>query len=144
MYEGLDSLTRQEMQEACAERGMRALGLTKQEYRSQLEQWLELAANKQVPIALLIMSRAFTLTNVGDADPDAGHDKALADAVGSLDADILNEAVVEAAHATADNETPALRERRLDQARRVATARWDIDMTGWTDDVRHGGFAGEA
>lgn len=131
VYEGLDSLTRQEMQEACAERGMRALGLTKQEYRSQLEQWLELAANKQVPIALLIMSRAFTLTNVGDADPDAGHDKALADAVGSLDADILNEAVVEAAHATADNETPEMRERRLtslaNQNRLIAEERKDAE-----------------
>ncbi|MEM6785217.1 MAG: leucyl/phenylalanyl-tRNA--protein transferase [Bacteroidota bacterium] len=32
-------------------------------------------------------------------------------------------------------------ERRLDQALRVDTARWDVSMTGWTADVRHGGFA---
>ncbi|KAJ8600754.1 hypothetical protein CTAYLR_003952 [Chrysophaeum taylorii] len=113
VYEGLDSLTRQEMQEACAERGMRAVGLTKQEYRHQLGQWLELAANRQVPIALLIMSRAFTLnsqlSSVAD-EPD--HDRALAESISTLDADIVNEAVVEAAHG-ADSETPEMRERRL-------------------------------
>ncbi|EGB07796.1 hypothetical protein AURANDRAFT_2663, partial [Aureococcus anophagefferens] len=61
VYEGLDSLTRQELQEACADRGMRSVGLTKQQYRVQLDQWIELAANRKLPIAILIMSRAFTL-----------------------------------------------------------------------------------
>lgn len=113
VYEGLDSLTRQEMQEACAERGMRAVGLTKQEYRRQLEQWLELAANRQVPISLLIMSRAFTLNaQLSDSSSDSDQDRALAESISSLDADIVNEAVVEAAHGE-DSETPEIRERRL-------------------------------
>jgi len=113
IYEGVDSLTRQEMQEACAERGMRAVGLTKPEYRQQLEQWLELAANRQVPIALLIMSRAFTLNSqLPASDDESDHDRALAESISTLDADIVNEAVVEASHG-ADSETPEMRERRL-------------------------------
>lgn len=43
------------------ERGMRAYGLTQLGYRRQLQQWLDLSINKEVPISLLILSRAFTL-----------------------------------------------------------------------------------
>mmetsp|Transcript_4731 Transcript_4731/g.6704 ORF Transcript_4731/g.6704 Transcript_4731/m.6704 type:complete len:700 (-) Transcript_4731:1573-3672(-) len=118
VYEGLDSLTRQEMQEACAERGMRAVGLTKQQYRAQLEQWLELAANRQVPIALLIMSRAFTLNQNFESSTDTTHvgtsdntDRALAESISSLDADIVNQAVIEAG---SERETPEMRQRRLE------------------------------
>lgn len=40
---------------------MRAYGLTQLGYRRQLQQWLDLSINKEVPISLLILSRAFTL-----------------------------------------------------------------------------------
>jgi len=40
---------------------MRAYGLTQLGYRRQLQQWLDLSINKNVPISLLILSRAFTL-----------------------------------------------------------------------------------
>ena len=36
VFEGIDSLDRRELQEACRERGMRALGLTKDELKQQL------------------------------------------------------------------------------------------------------------
>ena len=120
VYEGLDSLTRQEMQEACAERGMRAVGLTKLEYRTQLEQWLELAANRQVPIALLIMSRAFTLNaqlESGEVEKDKEQDaqqRALAEQISTLDADVVNEAVLEAAVESGSSETAAMKARKLD------------------------------
>lgn len=132
VYEGIDSLTRQEMQEACAERGMRAVGLTKNEYRKQLNQWLELAANRQVPIALLIMSRAFTLNSqLSSTASGADHDRALADSISSLDPDIVNEAVVEAAHG-ADSETREMRERRLNsitnQNRLIAEEREQLSL----------------
>ncbi|CAN0531565.1 unnamed protein product [Ectocarpus sp. 8 AP-2014] len=42
LWEGVSSLTKQELQEACRERGMRATGLTKQGYVRQLSQWLDL------------------------------------------------------------------------------------------------------
>ena len=122
VYEGLDSLTRQEMQEACADRGMRSVGLTKQQYRDQLDQWIELAANRQLPIALLIMSRAFTLDSATAkppkakaADTAAGvvharvepadlaerrmaeSEKAIAESISGLDAALVDEAVANAA-----------------------------------------------
>ncbi len=63
MWEGIDSLNIDELRKACAERGMRATGLTEAGYRRQLRQWLDLSHNKAVPTSLLILSRAFTITS---------------------------------------------------------------------------------
>mmetsp|Transcript_14951 Transcript_14951/g.30031 ORF Transcript_14951/g.30031 Transcript_14951/m.30031 type:complete len:970 (-) Transcript_14951:227-3136(-) len=62
LFEGLESLNRSELQEASRERGMRALGLSKDELRLQLQEWLNLSCNQQVPISLLILSRSFALS----------------------------------------------------------------------------------
>ena len=96
VYEGLDSLTRQELQEACADRGMRSVGLTKQQYRVQLDQWIELAANRKLPIAILIMSRAFTLDKAVAAEEETAlveSEKAIAESISGLDASLVDEAV---------------------------------------------------
>ena len=97
---------------------MVAVGLTKDQYRRQLAQWLELAGNRNVPIALLIMSRALTLnTHLRTVDPTveiAATERALAASISGLDADLVNEAVVEAANAdAAQRDTLEQRERRL-------------------------------
>ncbi|VDN14582.1 unnamed protein product [Dibothriocephalus latus] len=47
-----------ELQTLCRDRGMRSLGLTEERLRSQLRQWLELHLEKNVPISLLLLSRA--------------------------------------------------------------------------------------
>jgi len=96
VYEGLDSLTRQELQEACADRGMRSVGLTKQQYRVQLDQWIELAANRKLPIAILIMSRAFTLDKAVAVEEETAlveSEKAIAESISGLDASLVDEAV---------------------------------------------------
>ncbi len=59
--EGLDNLTVSELQFACRERGMRALGLTEKALTSQLEQWLDLSLNRNVPTSLLLLSRTLYL-----------------------------------------------------------------------------------
>ena len=46
--EGLENLTIQELQQACKERGMRALGLSAETLRKQLQQWLDLSQNAKV------------------------------------------------------------------------------------------------
>nr|XP_033328856.1 mitochondrial proton/calcium exchanger protein [Megalopta genalis] len=56
--EGLDSLTRSELQQACRARGMRAYGLPESKLKEQLSQWLDLSLNKKVPPSLLLLSRA--------------------------------------------------------------------------------------
>lgn len=61
-WEGINSLSTEELKQACAARGMRAVDLPKPALRKQLQDWLELSLNQSVPSSLLILSRAFTLT----------------------------------------------------------------------------------
>lgn len=56
--EGVDILTVNELQFACKARGMRALGVSEERLRSQLQQWLELSLNENIPPSLLLLSRA--------------------------------------------------------------------------------------
>uniref|UniRef100_A0A7S4P779 Mitochondrial proton/calcium exchanger protein n=1 Tax=Guillardia theta TaxID=55529 RepID=A0A7S4P779_GUITH len=67
--EGVDSLSFFELREALMYRGMRSVGLTKSAYKNMLENWLDLSLKKNVPTTLLLMSRAFKITqNVADED----------------------------------------------------------------------------
>ncbi|EDO28252.1 predicted protein, partial [Nematostella vectensis] len=64
--EGVDSLNVQELQSACQARGMRAIGVPEARLRFFLTlvfilQWLELHLDEEVPISLLLMSRALYL-----------------------------------------------------------------------------------
>lgn len=100
LWEGIQSLTKMELREACQERGMRSTGLSKDAYRRALQQWLDLSVNKDLPIALLIMSRTFFLREemferdgVDDSKSLAG----LADAISGMDKEILNEVILEVA-----------------------------------------------
>ncbi|CAH8523219.1 unnamed protein product [Dicrocoelium dendriticum] len=56
--EGVDELPVWELQSLCQERGMRSAGLTVERLRSQLSQWLTLHLEKNVPVTLLLFSRA--------------------------------------------------------------------------------------
>merc|ERR1719270_2023830 len=59
--EGIESMTVLEMQQASRERGMRALGLTKDQLIKQLKEWLELSLTHKVPPSLLLLSRTLYL-----------------------------------------------------------------------------------
>merc|ERR1719350_2257075 len=50
-----------ELQVACKERGMRALGITQEKLIKQLRQWIELSTNEKVPPSLLLLSRTLYL-----------------------------------------------------------------------------------
>lgn len=56
--EGVDTLTRAELQQACRARGMRAYGMPENRLRDQLAQWLDLSIHQKVPPSLLLLSRA--------------------------------------------------------------------------------------
>lgn len=62
IWEGIDTLSKEELIAACEERGMRADGLSTWRLRRQLQQWLDLSVDKNVPTSLLILSRALTIT----------------------------------------------------------------------------------
>ncbi|KAL5967097.1 Mitochondrial proton/calcium exchanger protein [Taenia solium] len=59
--EGVEQIPSWELQSLSRNRGMRSLGLTEERLRSQLSQWLELHLEKNVPITLLLLSRAMYL-----------------------------------------------------------------------------------
>jgi hypothetical protein len=102
LWEGVESLTKMELREACRERGMRSTGLSKEAYKKSLEEWLELSVKQNVPISLLIMSRTFYLHDEmvsGESEADDGSKRVagLADAMSGIDKDVLNEIVLEMA-----------------------------------------------
>jgi LETM1 and EF-hand domain-containing protein 1, mitochondrial len=86
---------------------MRSVGLTHFGYRRQLQDWMDLSIQKNVPISLLIMSRAFTI-NSKVFHPE----EVLRSSISSLTDDTINEVVLAAA---ADNEDlKDLRKRKLE------------------------------
>ncbi|KAK9807532.1 hypothetical protein WJX72_001831 [[Myrmecia] bisecta] len=62
--EGLDSLTEEELRSACRTRGMRTpFGEGAVTFmRKQMQEWLDLSLNRALPSSLLLLSRAFTVT----------------------------------------------------------------------------------
>ncbi|KAI9322196.1 LETM1-like protein-domain-containing protein [Dichotomocladium elegans] len=69
--EGIASLTIQELQHACAARGIRTLGVSPGRLRDDLAQWIELNLDHQVPTTLMILSRAFSFTDRSVSPEDA-------------------------------------------------------------------------
>ena len=59
--EGVENMTTHELQQASKERGMRALGSTKEQLVKQLKEWLDLSLNAKVPPSLLLLSRTLYL-----------------------------------------------------------------------------------
>lgn len=108
LWEGIDSLTTQELREACQERGMRSVGLTKFGYKRQLQEWLDLSIQKSVPISLLIMSRAFAISSISSHPEDV-----LKNSMSSLDSDTINEIVLAVA-LPAEEKTLDMKTRKLE------------------------------
>ncbi|XP_026199163.1 LETM1 domain-containing protein LETM2, mitochondrial [Anabas testudineus] len=67
--EGVAAMSVTELQAACRSRGMRSLGLTTDQLRVQLQQWLDLHLKENVPPSLLLLSRAMYLTDLKPKAP---------------------------------------------------------------------------
>jgi LETM1 and EF-hand domain-containing protein 1 len=107
-----------ELREACRERGMRSTGLSKDAYKWNLQQWLDLSVNKNVPISLLIMSRTFFLRDEL-AEPSKPGDEsmslaAVVDAISGLDKEVLNEVILDVATADEKKADPNIRKIKLE------------------------------
>ena len=85
------------MQQACASRGIRTVGVSIARLRSELAQWLDLHLNNQVPSTLLILSRAFTFDR--PIDRPAPATDALEAALHSLPHQVVNETALGIAEA---------------------------------------------
>ncbi|KAK9760100.1 LETM1 domain-containing protein ylh47, variant 2 [Basidiobolus ranarum] len=70
--EGVFTLTSEELQAACLARGIRTLGLSPERMRYELNQWLDLHLRHRIPSSVLILSRAFSISDqVPGWTPDA-------------------------------------------------------------------------
>jgi len=123
LWEGIDSLTKMELREACQERGMRSTGLSKDAYKDVLQQWLDLSVSKNVPISLLVMSRSFFLREdmfqrkkpAGEGADEADKNlTGLADAISGLDKEVLNEIILEVATDEEKQSDPTIRKLKLE------------------------------
>lgn len=120
LWEGIDSLTKMELREACQERGMRSTGLSKEAYKRSLQQWLDLSVNKNVPISLLIMSRTFFLQEeiISPAKAAASDENqsvtGLADAISGMDKEVLNEVILQVATSEEFKSDPDVRKIQLE------------------------------
>ncbi|KAJ1970621.1 LETM1 domain-containing protein ylh47, partial [Dimargaris xerosporica] len=94
--EGVDSLTIPELQTACSVRGMRAVGVSPARLRSELKQWLDLNLDHKVPMTLLILMRAFAISDQDSAtlSPDV-----LQATISSLPDNLLSEAELKVSEA---------------------------------------------
>jgi LETM1-like protein len=117
LWEGIDSLTKMELREACQERGMRSTGLSKDAYKRALQQWLDLSVNMNVPISLLIMSRTFFLREEmfeRKADDGSKSLAGLVDAISGLDKEVLNEVILEVATSQEKTSNPDIKKIKLE------------------------------
>lgn len=103
--EGIESLTLEELREACRDRGMRSTGLTAAGLRRNIANWIDLSVNKQVPASLLLLSRALSITERPPAE-------AIQMALSTIDTATVDEVFSEAG---LDREDP---DRRLETMRR--------------------------
>lgn len=57
----MDALSIPELQTACRERGMRAIGVSEEALRTQLSQWVDLHIKEGVPSVVLLFSKVMAL-----------------------------------------------------------------------------------
>ncbi|KAI8814261.1 LETM1-like protein-domain-containing protein [Cladochytrium replicatum] len=95
--EGVDSLTIPELQQICQSRGIRVTGVSPARLRSELSQWLELHLKYNIPSTILILSRAFTLSDRIPATTEEAvqrNAEALQAALTALPDQVMNEAAL--------------------------------------------------
>ncbi|GIX64314.1 LETM1 family protein [Babesia caballi] len=63
MWEGVESLSTEELQEACRDRAMKFYNITKEQLQLQLKQWLDLSSMPEISPILLLWSRCITMTH---------------------------------------------------------------------------------
>lgn len=117
LWEGIDSLTKMELREACQERGMRSTGLSKDAYKRALQQWLDLSVKQNIPTSLLIMSRTFFLREemFEKHDEDGARSlSGLADAISGLDKEVVNEVILDVATSQEKMSDPGVRKIKLE------------------------------
>ncbi|CDK24358.1 unnamed protein product [Kuraishia capsulata CBS 1993] len=95
-YEGVESLSIQELQSACASRGIKTFGASPARLRDDLNIWLDLRLRQKIPSTLLILSSTFTYGEHAD-DMESYYD-ALFAVLSSIPDEVYNMAKLELAN----------------------------------------------
>lgn len=90
-YEGIDSLTSVELQQACAIRGIRIHSATPGQMKHWLSEWLNLRLNERVPSTLMLLTNAHMY---GDTEIYASYPEALKAVLASLPLEFYHETVL--------------------------------------------------
>lgn len=93
-FEGVDSLSVQELQMACASRGIRTHGVSPGRLRDDLQCWLDLRLKKGVPSTLLVLSNAFMYSQGKDSEMSSQID-ALTGVLSSIPEELFHEIELE-------------------------------------------------
>ncbi|CAL8464272.1 g3807 [Coccomyxa elongata] len=111
--EGLEALSEDELRQACRVRGMRApFGEGAVSFmRKQLKEWLDLSLNRALPSSLLLLSRAFTVTQPLESPREDAPYESLKETISSLPNKVI-------AEVTLDRDGDDDYARKLDQLRR--------------------------
>ena len=97
----MDSLNITELIQACQSRGIRFFGVSPAVMRAELSQWIELHLKHEIPSSLLILSRAFMLSDRPLKDDSTFKDStdALKATLSSLPHQLINEAQLKVSEA---------------------------------------------
>ncbi|KAK5007201.1 hypothetical protein LTR28_005567 [Elasticomyces elasticus] len=93
-YEGVDSLSVPELQNACASRGLRTHGMSPGRLRDDLNMWLELRLKRGVPSTLLVLSNAYMYAQGKEHEYDSLID-ALQSVLSSIPEELFHEIELE-------------------------------------------------
>eukprot|EP01080_Neovahlkampfia_damariscottae_P010598 gene10598-3116_t len=83
-WEGVKSLSTEELVLACTERGIK-VSVPKVELQNQLDSWIKLSLDQQIPPTLLILSRIFAFTDEADSS------EAIKATIGSLSESVVKQ-----------------------------------------------------
>ncbi|KAL8672143.1 MAG: hypothetical protein Q9168_003387 [Polycauliona sp. 1 TL-2023] len=93
-YEGVESLSVPEVQNACASRGLRTQGMSPGRLRDDLQMWLDLRLKYGLPSTLLVLSNAFMYTQGKDSEMGSQID-ALQSVLSSIPEELFHEIELE-------------------------------------------------
>ncbi|KAI4141564.1 MAG: hypothetical protein LQ341_003488 [Variospora aurantia] len=93
-FEGVESLSVPELQNACASRGLRTQGMSPARLRDDLQMWLDLRLKYGLPSTLLVLSNAFMYTQGKDSEISSQID-ALQSVLSSIPEELFHEIELE-------------------------------------------------
>ncbi|KAI4268157.1 MAG: hypothetical protein L6R38_007934 [Xanthoria sp. 2 TBL-2021] len=93
-YEGVETLSVPELQNACASRGLRTQGMSPGRLRDDLQMWLDLRLKYGLPSTLLVLSNAFMYTQGKDSEISSQID-ALQSVLSSIPEELFHEIELE-------------------------------------------------